>query len=102
MKEKGADTSKVDAASFKAKVESAKSLHKEAVSLFEQAKAADPGKKDELMKQATAKLQDSQKALKEAHALLNKILQDLKALKGGNEALTSAVAETQVSAEASS
>ncbi|MEK6963495.1 MAG: hypothetical protein AABX70_03655 [Nanoarchaeota archaeon] len=102
LKEKGVDTSRVDSSIFKAKVEVAKGLHKEAVSLFEQAKAAESGKKDELMKQATAKLQDSQKALKEAHALLKKILQDLKALKGGDEALTSAVAETQISAEASS
>lgn len=99
LKAKGMDTSRVDTANFKAKVDLAASLNQEAVSLFEQSKVAEPGKKDELMRQSTQKLQDSQKALKEAHALLQNILQSIKALKGGNTALTQE-ASTAVSANA--
>ena len=99
LKEKGTDTSAVDLAGFKAKLEASRKAHAEAVVLFEKVRTADSGEKDELMKQATDKLRESHKLLKEAHALLKDIVVKLKALKNGTEALASTKAN--VNAEAS-
>src|SRR3989344_713649 len=101
LKAKSVDTSSVDTAAFKAKVDAAAKLHMEAVALFEKARSAQAGEKDELMKKATDKMRERQKTLKEAHGLLKGILQDLKALKGGSEALASVSAEVSASAAAS-
>ncbi len=102
LKAKGMDTSSIDVTSFKAKINVAAQAHQEGIVLMEQAKAAQPGQKDELMKQATQKFQDSQKSLKDAHALLQDILRSIKTLKGGNDVLASTSTTTSASATASS
>ncbi|HLF54377.1 MAG TPA: hypothetical protein VI612_01515 [Candidatus Nanoarchaeia archaeon] len=78
MEKKGVDTSGINVEAFDAKVDEAESLYAEAQKLMEQAKAAEPGQKDELMKQATEKLRASHNALKEAGAMLRDLVRQIK------------------------
>ncbi len=93
LEKKGVDVSGVDTSAFDAKVDEARALYQEALGLFGQARAADAGTKDELMKQATDKLRASHKTLKEAHAMLRGIVQGIKSVKGGQEELEQPEAE---------
>jgi len=87
LERKGIDTSGVDISGLDAKIDEAEDLYAEAISLFEQARNAAPGDKDELMKQATEKQRESHKALKDARVMLRDIIREIKGLKGGEEAL---------------
>jgi len=78
--EKGIDTSSVDVAAFKAKVDEAKRLHAEAISLFEKSKTAEKDAKVDLVKQANEKLREAYAALKESHQILKDIVAQLKRL----------------------
>ena len=66
----GKDTSGLDTSAIKAKIDEANALFNEGKALFEQARNAEPGQKDELMKQAAQKFRDANKALKDARALI--------------------------------
>ncbi len=78
LQEKGADTSGIALDAFKTKLTEAEALHAEAAKLFESAKTAEPGQKDELMKQSTGKLREARKALMDAHTMLREIVQQIK------------------------
>jgi len=80
LAEKGVDTSGVELDAFKAKVSEAKSLHAEAIALFEQSKTAANDAKD-LVKQANEKLREAHAALKESHKILKDIVNQLKRAK---------------------
>jgi len=97
LKAKGVDTSSVDLTQFKAKLNASMTASAQANALFQQARSADEGQKDELMKQATDKLRESHNDLKDAREELMKVLKALKALKGGDEAVE---ASTSTSASA--
>ncbi len=87
MQRKGVDVSGLNTEALESKIGEAKIAYQEALDLFKQAREADPGQKDELMKQATTKLRESHQALKEAHALLRDIVRGIKGKQGGSEAL---------------
>jgi len=69
MKASGVDVSILSDA-FASKIVDARTAYDQSTQLFEQARAAEAGQKDELMKQATSELRESHKILKEAHVLL--------------------------------
>lgn len=78
LAEKGVDTSGVDVEAFKAKVSEAKTLHNEAIALFEQSKTAEGDARADLAKQANEKLREAHAALKESHQILKDIVNQLK------------------------
>lgn len=78
LSEKGIDTSGVDVEAFKAKVSEAKSLHSEAIALFEQSKTAANDAKADIVKQANEKLREAHAALKESHQILKDIVSQLR------------------------
>ncbi|MBS3147699.1 hypothetical protein J4219_02330 [Candidatus Woesearchaeota archaeon] len=93
LESQGVDTSTVNLDAFEAKLDTAASLHVEAMASYDAAQSASGKAKSEAMKTATQKLRDSHKALKEAHKILQEMLKELKALRGGNQALNEASSE---------
>ncbi len=78
LERKGKDVSGLDTGAINAKITEAQAIFDEAKKLFEQARAAEAGEKDELMKQAAQKFREANKALKEARALIVDWLKSVK------------------------
>jgi hypothetical protein len=78
LAKKGKDTSGLDTGAIKAKIAEAQALFNEGKKLFEDARAAEAGAKDELMKQAAQKFRDANKTLKDARALIIDWLKSVK------------------------
>lgn len=78
LERKGKDVSGLDTGAINAKITEAQAIFDEAKTLFEQARAAEAGEKDELMKQAAQKFREANKALKEARALIVDWLKSVK------------------------
>ncbi len=75
---KGKDTSGLDTGAISAKIAEAQALFDEGKSFMEQARAAEPGQKDGLMKQAAQKFRAANKTLKDARGLIRDWLKSVK------------------------
>ncbi len=78
LAKRGKDTSGLDTGAIKAKIAEAQGLFNEGKKLFEEARAAEAGAKDELMKQAAQKFREANKTLKDARALIIDWLKSVK------------------------
>ena len=96
LSEEGQDTSEVEALidEFSASVESAKNHYNLAMDKHEEARATE-GDVSGIMKEATSHMQEAHKGLKEAHAVLAKVLRQMKATRAGQQALEEAESEEE-------
>lgn len=78
LEKKGKDVSGLNTGAIEAKITEAQSLFDEGKALFEQAKSAEPGQKDELMKQAAQKFRAANAALKDARTLIRDWLKSVR------------------------
>ena len=92
LKEKGTDVSRAEAkiSDFNKLISEAKALQEEAKRLF---LSKEPGKTDEVMREATQKVKQAHEKINQAHKILKEILSLLKAEKGGEKALEEATEE---------
>ncbi len=97
LEKKGKDTSGLDTGAIDAKITEAKSLFDEGKALFEQARSAEPGQKDEFMKQAAQKFRAANAALKDARTLIRDWL---KSVRGKDPAAVDESTPTDASAPA--
>lgn len=86
LDEKGIDASTIDLSALEETLSSAGTLHSEAAELAKQAEEAEGDEKATLMQQATEKLRESHKALKNAKDELRNIISQLKELQAESTA----------------
>jgi len=102
LAKKGKDVSGLNTGAIEAKITEAQNLFDEGKVLFEQARNAEPGQKDELMKQAAQKFRAANAALKEVRSLIRDWLKSVRgkdpaAVDESTPAETPAPAETAAS-----
>ena len=102
LEKKGKDVSGLNTGAIEAKITEAQTLFDEGKALFEQARSAEPGQKDELMKQAAQKFRAANAALKDARTLIRDWLKSVRgkdpaAVDESTPAETPAPAETAAS-----
>ena len=100
LEARGVEVSSIDTATFKAKLSAAEEMKVQADVQVEAAAKLEGKEKGQALKEVAAKLRESHKLVKEAHAELKRIVAEIKSKSGGNAAVdASASAQATVAGE---